>query len=103
MVVLKCSAVSFVPCYIMLCHAMPCHAMPCHSQLVGIDSVHTQHLHRHCALCVQDQHDVQQEIQALQQELQETKAALHLAQDSLQKAEATIDCLRKEDEVCLLV
>ncbi|KAL0038202.1 hypothetical protein WJX79_007975 [Trebouxia sp. C0005] len=45
-----------------------------------------------------DQHDVQQEIQALQQELQETKAALHLAQDSLQKAEATIDCLRKEDE-----
>lgn len=96
--VVNCSAVSFVPCYAMLCYAVPRH-----SQLDGIDSIRIQHLHRNCALCVQDKHGVQLEIQELQQELQDTKAALHLSKDRLQKAHATIDCLRKEEEVCLLV
>ncbi|DBA72790.1 TPA: hypothetical protein ACH3X2_010179 [Trebouxia sp. C0005] len=45
-----------------------------------------------------DKHGVQLEIQELQQELQDTKAALHLSKDRLQKAHATIDCLRKEEE-----
>ena len=46
---------------------------------------------------------MQQEIQHLQQELQDTKAALHLSQDCLQEHEATINSLQTEAEVCLLV
>jgi len=108
MVVFSCSAVSFVLCcamlcYAMSCHAMLCYAMLCHSQLVGIDTVHMQHLHKDCALCVQDEHGMQQECQDFQQELQDIKTALHLSKDRLQKADATIDCLRSEAEVCLLV
>ena len=90
-------------CYAMLCYAMLCHAMPCHSQLAGIDTVHMQHLHRDCALCVQDDHGMQQEIQDLQQELQSTKTALQLSKDRLQKQDAAINCLNCEAEVCLLV
>ncbi len=43
------------------------------------------------ALCVQRNHGMQHELQRLQKDLQDTKAALHLSSDSLQESNSTID------------
>ncbi len=48
---------------------------------------------------MQGESGVQEEIQHLQQELQDTKAALQLSNDRVQERDATIDSLQAEVEV----
>ncbi|KAL0024946.1 hypothetical protein WJX77_005206 [Trebouxia sp. C0004] len=47
---------------------------------------------------MKDEHGMEPELRALQQELQDTKAALHLSKDRLQEQDATIHYLRTDYE-----
>ncbi len=52
---------------------------------------------------MQGERGMERELQALQQELQDSKTALHLSKDRLQEQDATIENLHNEADVCLLV
>ncbi len=85
-------------CYALLCHAMLSIECPTWSlSLPHIDTARMQDLQ--FALCMQRKHGMQQELQRLQKDLQDTTAALHLSNDSLQESNSTIDCLRTQMEV----